>query len=276
MSFDVCARGAGQLRVELVSGQSAATSVRAVSPLRILTPRLRGPSVWACLGSLGGGLVAGDEMSLSIKVGKGARAFVSTQASTKVYRNPAALPCGHVLRAEIDEEALLVLSPDPVQAFAGASYRQRQEFQLAPDGGLVLVDWLGAGRAARGERWAFRRIHSHNGIVLGQKRVLLDSLFLEGGEVLLEPPGRLGRFNCLALVVVLGGLLGEASAALLQEIARRPVTARPTLVCGASPIAGGALVRLAGENPEAVASEVRRWLSFVPAMLGDDPWARKW
>jgi hypothetical protein len=34
--------------------------------------------------------------------------------------------------------------------------------------------------------------------------------------------------------------------------------------------------RLLGASAEAVGRAIREYLAFVPALLGDDPWARKW
>ena len=175
-SFRESRRVPGDLAVEMVSGQSAATSVCASSPLKILVPRPRGQSVWAYLSSFGGGLVAGDETNLTVTLAPHTRCFLSTQASTKVYRNPDGRPCSHRLHATVGEGAVLVLAPDPVQAFAGSSYVQRQEFQLATGSGLVMVDWFGSGRAACGERWEFDRYQSRNDVLIGGKRVLVDAL----------------------------------------------------------------------------------------------------
>ena len=40
------------------------------------------------------------------------------------------------------------------------SYSQHLRFALAADASAVVVDWLGAGRVAKGERWAFREYRS--------------------------------------------------------------------------------------------------------------------
>src|SRR6266404_5763832 len=120
MTLNSDGAGSGHLRVELVSGQSAATSVLANHPLKILVPRPRGQSVWAYLSSLGGGLVAGDEISLALSLNEQARCFLGTQSLTKVYRNPHSRPCRHHLRAELSSKAILALLPDPIQAFGGS------------------------------------------------------------------------------------------------------------------------------------------------------------
>jgi len=49
------------------------------------------------MSSFGGGLVAGDETQVTIKLGEQTRCFLTTQASTKVYRNPFGRPCGHAI-----------------------------------------------------------------------------------------------------------------------------------------------------------------------------------
>src|SRR5713226_2147403 len=93
--------GCAHLGVEVVDGQSAVTSAWAQSPLKLLVPRPRGPSVWAYLRSLGGGLVAGDETGMELELGERACCFVSTQASTKVYRNPESRLCSHWVQAKL-------------------------------------------------------------------------------------------------------------------------------------------------------------------------------
>src|SRR5579863_6077168 len=121
-------KGCASLVVEVVAGESTVVSASASSPMKLLTPCARGKSVWAYASNFGGGLVAGDETRLDLRIGNAARCFVGTQASTKVYRNPARLRCSQVTHATLEKEALLVFAPDAVQAFAGSTYRQRQEF----------------------------------------------------------------------------------------------------------------------------------------------------
>lgn len=268
--------GSGHLGVERVAGQSAVISVWSKSPLQILTPRARGQSVWAFLASLGGGLVAGDDVRLSVEVGAQARCFLGTQASTKVYRNPAARICRQSLEARVGQDALLVAAPDPVQAFAGSLYSQRQQFHLERGSALVLVDWLCSGRAARGERWAFDGYQSRNEVFREGKRLLVDSLVLTPEDGPLDGPLRLGRFNCVGLVVIVGRTLEKASARLLERVQQERIAKRAPLVLSASPVGDGVLLRVAGENAEVVGGEIRRCLDFLPSLLADDPWGRKW
>jgi urease accessory protein len=270
------APGRGGLEIDLVAGRSAVVSAWASSPLKLLIPRSRGPSVCAYISSFGGGLVAGDETTLELRLGARTRAFVTTQASTKIYRNPNLLPCGHRLKATLADGSLLVLAPDPIQAFAGSAYVQRQEFHLHSGAGLVLLDWFSSGRTARGERWAFTRLQSSNELFIDGERILVDSLLLDPSNGPLDQPHRLGRFNCLAVMVVMGSALAETAARLLTEVAAEPVLRQAPVIVAASPLRGGVLLRMAGERVEDVGREIRRRLGFVSEILDDEPWARKW
>lgn len=330
-------RGQATLVVEIVSSQSTVTSAFATNPMKLLTPRARGKSVWACTSSFGGGLVAGDETHLEVRLGPGARCYFGTQASTKIYRNPSLRPCSHTTHATVGAGSLLVFAPDPVQAFANSTYTQRQHFQLVPDASLLLVDWFTSGRANRGERWAFSHFFSRNSVwcnrnpvqdsepecaihaasgsdtngsvntandeqfVAAVRRapsplngervgakgetaaidrnlelVFLDSLLLDPADGPLDSMHRTGRFNCFAMLLLLGPLLRDIAEALLADAAARPIQGRAPLVSSASPLRSGALVRVAGEQVEDVAHELHRHLAAVASLLGDDPWTRKW
>lgn len=270
------ARGCAHLEVELVFGESTATSTSATTPLKLLTPCSRGRSVWAYASNFGGGLVAGDETRLDVRIGPEARCFVGTQASTKVYRNPTQLPCSHTTQAVLERGALLVFAPDAVQAFANSTYRQRQEFHLVNGAGLVLVDWFTSGRAARGERWAFDHFQSRNDVFRDGRRIFVDSILLNADDGDIDSPHRAGRFNCFAMMLLLGESFREAAANLIKEISSRPVERGATLLASASPVQEGVVLRVAGEDVESVSREIKRHLNFLADFLGDDPWARKW
>lgn len=268
--------GDGALTVEMVSGQCALTSAWAASPLKILSPRPRGQSVWAYLSSFGGGFVAGDEVRLQVKLGADTRCFLSTQASTKIYRNPQLRPCSFHLSASLEAGSILVQAPDPIQAFAGSSYRQRQEFHLESTAGLMLVDWFCSGRIARGERWAFGNLESRNEIFVGGQPLLIDALSLHPDEGTIDGRHRMGRFNCLALVVLAGKPLRDHARRIFERAACQNIQRSSTQVTSASPIRDGVVLRIAGEKTEDVAREIREHFDFLAEVLGDDPLARKW
>src|SRR6185295_16446960 len=143
-----------------------------------------------------------DEIDIQLRVGPGAVCVMNTQSSNKVYKSPAGLVCRHRLRAQVERDALLILAPDQVTCFAQACYEQDQQVDLHADGALVAVDWLTSGRLSRGERWAFSRYRSRFDVFLDGEQLLCDSLLLDPADGPLDSAFRLGRFNCLAMVVL--------------------------------------------------------------------------
>lgn len=268
--------GTARLEVAHVDGLSAVIRAFASSPLKLLVPRPRGSSVWIFTSSFGGGLVAGDQTSLDLRLAPGTTAFVGTQASNKVYRNPDARPSGHSTSAHVGRDAFLAFTPDPTQLFALATYRQRQEFLLEPGASLALVDSFTPGRMARGEAWSFNHFSSRNLIRTPTRTLCLDSLRLDPADGPLADPFRGGRHGCFSTLVLVGPRLRDAAQLLLSEVASCPVTNRALTVVAASPLADGVIARIAGANTEAVGTELRRWLAPLSSLLGDDPWQRKW
>jgi urease accessory protein len=249
------------------------TQAFATSPLRLLTPANHGEAAWIYQSSYGGGLVDGDSIDLDVTVAPAATAFVSTQAATKVYRSPRGTQA--MTRGRVGPGAVLVMAPDPVVCFTGARYRQRQRFDIDGSGGLVLVDGLVSGRYAAGERWAFDEYHSVIDVTVSGRRIVYDAIALRAADGPLAD--RLGRFDVLAVGLVIGAAFAAEIASLLELASGQAVTRRAGQLMTIAPLGeAGCLVRIAGSSLEAVGRSLRTLLQFVPDRLGDDPWRRKW
>jgi urease accessory protein len=245
----------------------------ATSPLRLLTPANHGHAAWIYTSTYGGGLVDGDAISLRATVGQGATAFLSTQASTKVYRSPRGTDVE--MRAQVERHGLLVVVPDPVVCFAGSRYRQVQRVDLAEGAGLVLVDWLSSGRRASGERWAFEDYVSRMVVRHGGRLALHDATTLRASDGDLAT--RIGRFDVLALVVIAGSAIRAETSALVTRASQQPIVRRSDELVSVTALGEvGCVARVAGRSVEQVGRRLRQLLGFVPALLGDDPWSRKW
>jgi len=246
---------------------------RATSPLRLLTPANHGDAAWIYTSTYGGGLVDGDVISLRVHVEQGAAAFLSTQASTKVYRSPRGSDVE--MRAEVERDGMLVVVPDPVVCFASSRYRQTQRIEVAEGAGLVLVDWLTSGRRTSGERWVFDEYVSRTVVRHRGRLVLHDAMALRASDG--DLAARMGRFDVLALIVIAGEAVEGEAAAVIAGVSQQEVVRRADLLISAAPLGeGGCVVRVAGRSVEQVGRQIRQLLGFVPVLLGDDPWSRKW
>jgi urease accessory protein len=265
--------GHAHLRFVRSGPRTVLARVFATSPLRVLAPRSSGASAWVYAATFGGGLVGGDAIRMTVDVAAGARAFLATQASTKVYRSTA--PASQHLHAVVGDDALLAVVPDPIVCFAGSSFSQEQAYDLGTRATLVAVDWLTSGRHAAGERWLFDRYASRIDLRRDGRRILYDSLRLAREDGVLAR--RMGRFNVCLLTVMTGPLAQQAAARTIAVVKDLPIERRADLVVSAAPLAGdGALLRMAGTGVEQVSAVVREHLRFLVPLLGDDPWLRKW
>lgn len=251
-------------------GRSVVTRAAAKSPLQVLLPRNHGHAVWAFLSSHGGGLVDGDDTALAVQVGEGASALLTTQASTKVYRSPRG--CSQRVDAEVAAGGLLVVMPAPVVCFAGARLEQAVSVRLGDGASVVLVDAATCGRAACGERWAFARYRSVLEVRRGERLIVRDAVELDATHGPLAP--RLGRFDALATVIA----IGPRAPLVVDAAPHAPdvAGALPAWVAATSPLAEGTLVRAAARSVDALHRGLRALLAEIPALLGDDPFARTW
>ena len=162
--------------------------------------------------SYGGGLVAGDVISLSITIEAKARLVLLTQGSTKVFKikpplgpgpqnnatntevSKAAAPLARTsqsLSVNIAGEAILCYLPDPVQPFAESNFSQHQTYILeSKQSNLLALDWVTSGRSARGEHWDCSYYSSRNEVFAaapqfgtGRGRLLLrDNIVLDSQD----------------------------------------------------------------------------------------------
>jgi urease accessory protein len=271
----LCVPGSGSVRVSRIGSRSVVTRALASSPLRLLTPRNHGCAAWIYTSTYGGGLVDGDSVRLDVDVESGATALMATQAATKVYRSPrgTSVECD----CTVHDGGLLIVAPDPVVCFAGAVYRQVQRFELEESANLVLLDWFSSGRHAAGERWKFDRYDSRVRVRCGGRLVMIDALSLDPRDGDLGQ--RMGRFEVMLTAAVIGPSLAAYAGEIVRTVNELPVDSRSNLLTGASKITGiaggGCVLRIAGTSLEVVWHAAREYLTFVPRLLGDDPWMRK-
>ena len=80
--------------------------------------------------------------------------------------------------------------------------------------------------------------------------------------------------------MLVGVALRVHAASASKGIAGLETSKRADLLTAAAPLGpngeAGCVIRMAGRSVEEVGRAARTWLHFVPGLLGDDPWARKW
>jgi len=262
--------GRSLLGIDRSRGGSIVTRARSLAPLRLLTPANPGRAAWVYQASLGGGFVGGDAVELDVEVAAGARLFLTSQASSKVYRR-AVSRCR--VNASIGEGGVLVAWPDPIACFAGAAFEQRQRFRLARSAGLIAVDAWTAGRIAHGERWAFARLALRTEIEIEGVPVLADALVVSPAHGGLA--ARMAEAQAFATIAIAGERFTTAVQAVDRAVGARGVAAQPRISASVWP--WGAVVRIAAATTEQLVAGIHTMIGeTVRDVLGADPFVRKW
>ena len=261
--------GTAFLRFARVGERTALARVFSTSPAKLIATNPDAPACWIYTATLGGGFVGGDHIDVSAEVEHGARALLTTQASTKVYRSPRR--SRQNVTAKVGDSALLAVIPDPVVCYAQADFAQSQRYELDAGATLVVVDWMTSGRHHCGERWAFSRYESRIEISRAGRPVFMDAIVLQSSVDTIA--ARMSRCNVLATLVMTGPMVREASDEVLRRLAEQPIG----LMISASPLRrGGVVLRIAGTSVEHVGRTLREHLTFLNPLIGGDLWSRKW
>ena len=171
-------------------------------------------------------------MHLKILVKQSSKLSIVTQGHTKIFKSPTRdVLTKQTLNVAIESDASLCLLPDPVQPFEGSVYQQSQVFNIAEDGNLCLLDWVSAGRTARGEDWDFWSWSGRNEVWSTKPDGSKPRLLLRD-NVLLDAPSRPGKeknikhkmhgLDIFGTLVLRGPGMESLAAFFLQEFTALP------------------------------------------------------
>ncbi|GAO15780.1 uncharacterized protein UV8b_03099 [Ustilaginoidea virens] len=220
----------------LPGGGNGLESISYQYPLKLISPNSPASgqkSVLVFLLSYGGGLVGGDAVELSIHVRANTSLSLVTQGHTKVFRSPSAdVVTSQLINVQVGSGAALCLLPDPVQPFQDSVYRQTQIFRLAAGASLCLLDWVTAGRTARGESWSLVKWTGRNEVWLqsddearGSRLLVRDAVVLsqDGARAVGQPlGGAMHNMSVFGSLILRGGAVESLGDFFLAEFAALP------------------------------------------------------
>ena len=241
-------KGGIQLRAERIAGRTRITDLACRPPLQVLRAHHVDPGrpdlASVILASPAGGILQGDQLTIDIRVGPGARLSVGTQSATRIYRAPAG-EARQVVRLEVEGGGYLEYLPDPFIPYAGSRFTCGTTAIVAAEAALIIGEVIAPGRAARGEILAFERFESTVEMARPDGTLLAtDAVILDRGERL-PVVGALGRHLAVGtLLVICSGF----SPSILRDAGNQE--AGPPVSVGAStlPNDAGAWVRVLSDK----------------------------
>lgn len=165
-------------------------------PLRVIRAfPLTGGSTLVHMHNLSGGILGGDQLSISADIGPHACVQLTSTSATRIYRSPPITPIAtQTYSIQIQEGGLLEYLPDPLIPFAGSRYQQQTHINLAQDAGLFWWETITPGRTARGEVFDYEQLHLATKITAQGKPLVLEHMKIEPQQRAPSSSIRLGSF----------------------------------------------------------------------------------
>ena len=196
------------------------------------------------------GLLAGDELDLSLQLAANTSLYLTDQAATKVHPMPNANSLAKTnYQIELGERARLELVSEPIILFTDAALEQKIDIKIHPTAQLCLSEILVPGRLARGEVYQFRYYHNRVRITsLTGELYVTDAMCLEGK---LNPFTESHLFAAKPILASLIVIVPEVDLKLLSQQLEDIETANcPDTIVASSilPQNKGLLVRALGDS----------------------------
>jgi urease accessory protein len=102
------------------------------------------------------GLLAGDQIGMSLQLAQGAQLYLADQSATKVHPMPTG-QAGVNYRFEVGDRATLEFLPEPLILFTDSTLTQTTEVIMHSTASLSLGEIILPGRIARGEVYQFHQ-----------------------------------------------------------------------------------------------------------------------
>jgi urease accessory protein len=225
-------------------------------PMRVLFPAPEpGDASLAVLVTTSGGLVAGDQVSIVIRLEPGAAAHVTASAAEKIYRSTGAATTIAQSLSIADAAWLEYLPPETI-LFDGARLRRHTEVALAASGGFLGGGILVFGRRARGERFTHGLLHEVYEVRRDGALVWGDALHLgddDGGDIaalMADPACFDGAASCATLILAPGA--GDPRRLIEGARAVQQQSRSPGLRGGVTAVGGLLVARWLAADPPAL------------------------
>ena len=185
-------------------GQTVLRVVEQQQPLKVVRAfPLPDSACLTHLHNVSGGVLGGDQLTMSIEVEPGAAAQITTTGATRLYKSlPNIAPALQQTRVTVGAGALLEYFPDPLIPFAGSKYRQETRIDLAENAGLCWWEIVAPGRVALGELFAYALLQTKRDTFAAGQPIAAERHKLEPKLRPLSSPARLGPYRYYATLYI--------------------------------------------------------------------------
>jgi urease accessory protein len=209
-----------------------------------------------------GGVVGGDELSLTVGVENNGHALLTTPAAGKIYRSDGRVAL-LIQQFHVRTGSSLEWLPQETIMFSGCQVKMQTRVNLEPDAKFIGWEMFCLGRPASGE--VFTQGYVQQRFELWQDNVplIIDCARLQGGSELLQAMWGMQGFTAS------GTLLATGVSTDILDLVRKHFAAQDDIVFSATLIESVLVVRALAAQAETVRNRfVAVWQLLRPQQLG--------
>jgi len=214
-----------------------------------------------------GGILGGDQLSISAHVGAGAHALLTTPGAGKWYRANGFVSQQQV-KLTVDAGAALEWLPQETIFFNHADVRMEHQLELAADARYIGAEILCFGRTASGESFTGGRVSQRTSIRRDGKLLWFEQGCLQASTASMQSPLALAGFTVCATLIAVGK---NMNAAFLTQLREESAAMAGDGRSGATLMKQVLVLRYLGHSSESA----RQWLMHAwqrirPELMGRD------
>lgn len=202
-----------------------------------------------------GGIIGGDQLSITAHVGERGHAFLTTPGAGKWYRANGFVSQQDV-QLTIDAGAALEWLPQETIFFNDADVRMQHQVELAADARYIGGEILCFGRTASGESFASGRVGQRTSIRRDGKLIWFEQGALHAGTSSMSSPLALAGYTVCATLIAVGK---NMSGAFLSELREQTSALAHDGRSGATQIKQVLVLRYLGNSSQIA----RQWLTHA-------------
>jgi urease accessory protein len=249
-------------------GRTSLADLYQRAPCRVMFPAAEPDEpIQSVLLTTSGGLTGGDRTSVTVELGAGSRATLTTQAAEKIYRAlPSAGDASVQVEMQVGDGAWGEWLAQETILFEGSRLRRSFAADVAPTARLLAVESVVFGRTAMGEHFDTGLLHDAWRIRRSGKLVWADALHLEG-EVrqLRGAPFGFGTSVACSTVVYVGA---DATQQLAES---RRILNQCSLPSGATALDGILIARIMAAAAVELRAVVMQLIAGLRSAAGSLP-----
>jgi urease accessory protein len=214
-----------------------------------------------------GGVVGGDELTITSRVGNKAHAFITTPGAAKWYKANGQM-AHQTVHLDVQHGATLEWLPQETIFFNAADVHLDQQIHLAADAGYIGWEILCFGRTASGEIFDAGRVTQRTSIRCDGKLLWFEQGSICSGASMTSPFSLRKATVCASLLAI----GNPVSSMCLQEVREQmAAVAEDNAWTGATQMKRLCVARYLGDSSEtAKRALTAAWRLLRPAVLGRD------